>query len=242
LVVVAAVADVHYPKYASEFLRALSQVDFSRVDLFLMVGDMVLKSRYAHYPAVVGAIRRRWGGPLLAVFGNEDYEEHEEEVIKRTPGVTWLRDECKVLSVGGVSVAVVGSRGTIERPTSWQARNVPGIARRFREREGRVRELLRRARSRGYLTILATHYAPTYATLEGERSYAWPFLGSLRMERVVREVKPDLVLHGHAHNSKRTFALVDGVPVYNVSLPATGRITVVEVSRRLKDVSPLFRF
>ena len=240
---IAAVADVHYPKYASMFLKALSKIDFSNVDLFIMAGDMIFKSKFDYYANVLEAVRKYWKGVIISVFGNEEYEEHEAEIIKRFPEVIWLRDEHKILIVKGKQLCIIGSRGTIEKPTSWQARNIPNIMDIYKKREEKIMKLIKRTKSQGLLTILVTHYAPTYATLIGERREVWPFLGSLRMERVIRISKPDLVIHGHAHNSRRSRAGVNGVPVYNVSLPATKQISIIEVIMKgLKDLSPLFRY
>ncbi len=47
--------------------------------------------------------------------------------------------------------------------------------------------------------IALLHYAPVTATLEGERTDIWPFLGTDRLAAPLREHHPDLVLHGHAH-------------------------------------------
>ena len=69
--------------------------------------------------------------------------------------------------------------------------------------------------------IALLHYAPITATLQGERSDIWPFLGTDRLAAPLREHHPDLVLHGHAHAG--TFAGQLGeVPVYNVSVPVLG--------------------
>ena len=47
--------------------------------------------------------------------------------------------------------------------------------------------------------IALLHYSPITATLEGERTDIWPFLGTDRLAAPLREHHPDLVLHGHAH-------------------------------------------
>jgi len=243
LVKIAAVSDVHYPKYADLFLRALSQTNYSGIDLFLLVGDMVFKSKIAYYKDVLRAIRRYWKGTIVSIFGNEEYEEHEDKIIKKFPEVMWLRDESIVLTVKEMQLCIIGSRGTIERPTSWQIRNIPNVMKIYKEREKNLEKLIKRAKSQGLLTVLVTHYAPTYVTLQGERKEIWPFLGSLRMEQVIRTTKPDLVIHGHAHNSKRNYALINGVPVYNVSLPATKQISIINITaKKLKDLSPLFKY
>jgi Icc-related predicted phosphoesterase len=52
------------------------------------------------------------------------------------------------------------------------------------------------------------------------------------MERVVAEAKPDIAIHGHAHLG-RSYTVVDGVPVYNVALPAVKSITIINLKRGL---------
>ena len=69
--------------------------------------------------------------------------------------------------------------------------------------------------------IALLHYAPIAATLHGERSDIWPFLGTDRLAAPLREHHPDLVLHGHAHAGTFAGALGE-VPVYNVSVPVLG--------------------
>ena len=69
--------------------------------------------------------------------------------------------------------------------------------------------------------IALLHYAPTTATLEGERRDIWAFLGTDRLAVPISEHAPDLVLHGHAHAG--TFSgRIGEVPVYNVSVPVMG--------------------
>src|SRR5207247_2306126 len=70
--------------------------------------------------------------------------------------------------------------------------------------------------------IVLLHYAPTSETLEGEPPAIWAFLGTDRLAGPIREHQPDLVLHGHAHTG-RFEGEIDGVPVYNVSVPVMGR-------------------
>jgi Icc-related predicted phosphoesterase len=66
--------------------------------------------------------------------------------------------------------------------------------------------------------IALLHYAPTPETLPGEPPEIWAFLGSDRLAAPLLEHRPDLVLHGHAH-AGRLQASLEGVPVYNVSVP-----------------------
>jgi Icc-related predicted phosphoesterase len=70
--------------------------------------------------------------------------------------------------------------------------------------------------------IALLHYSPVAETLEGEPHEIWTFLGSDRLAAPILEHRPDLVLHGHAH-AGRLQSDLDGVPVYNVSVPVMGQ-------------------
>jgi len=73
------------------------------------------------------------------------------------------------------------------------------------------------------------HYSPCLETCEGEseRSFAW--LGSRKFYRVVEEQQPDLVIHGHVHNATKHKAMIGTSLVHNVSLPAVGSITELDL-------------
>ena len=66
------------------------------------------------------------------------------------------------------------------------------------------------------------HYAPTSDTLHGEPEGIWTYLGSDRLATPIAEYRPDVVLHGHAHNGSFEGAIGE-VPVYNVAVHVTGR-------------------
>ncbi|MBS7610776.1 hypothetical protein KEJ27_00970, partial [Candidatus Bathyarchaeota archaeon] len=104
------------------------------------------------------------------------------------------------------------------------------------ERFLKINRMLREVK--GEYTIVVTHYAPTYVTLEGESETAWPEMGCKKMERIIRETNPLLWIHGHAHKSNRLETWVGFTYVLNVSLPARGGIVVLDLekvrSERLK--------
>ncbi len=226
---IAAVSDAHLPKYLDLFREAVANFDFSNIDLLILAGDMVLKGRIVEYSTVLSIIRSRYSGPIYAVFGNEEYQEQEEELRTKYREITWLNDSYAGVEVKGVKLGVVGSRGVLDRPTSWQARNIPGIAIKYAERVEKLRELLTMAKRENNYVILVTHYAVACDTLKGENPRIWKYLGSARLKNVVKQVKPNVVIHGHAHNSSNPQARIDGVKVYNVALPATKQITYIEV-------------
>src|SRR3989304_2427271 len=63
----------------------------------------------------------------------------------------------------GREVRLVGTTGSLDRPTWWQRTNLPGIARAYEERVGTIDRLLE---GRGF-RVLLTHYPPAHATRGG---------------------------------------------------------------------------
>jgi len=202
------------------------------VNLVLLAGDLVERGAVHHCKLVVDRIRSVYEGELLAVFGNEEYDERKEELKRLCGDVRWLDDEYVVVALEGLRVAVIGTRGVLDKPTRWQLRNVPGIRELYRKRLERIEELLKKASREAHCVVLLTHYAPICGTLEGENERVWSQLGSRRLTRVIMRAKPDIVIHGHAHNGKRPMVRLGETRVYNVALPAVGRVTRIVVGAR----------
>jgi len=209
--------DIHSPRFLREFEISLPRR--GEACLFLLAGDIVDKGRVIFAVPVVEAVRRAYpGASIVAVFGNEEYYELEDELRKITPSVKWLSDDMAVYECNGHNVAVVGTRGALERPTSWQRRHMPWLERIYRERPRIVSELLRKAKREADIVVLLSHYALSRATIRGEPPKVWPYLYSPLMEKVITRERPNAAVHGHAHRG--TFrAVVGGVPVYNVAFP-----------------------
>ena len=231
---VAAVGDVH----GGENLRALRE-DLERLespDLFLLAGDLTDHNDADAFVDVVDAVHERVSCPIYGVFGNNEYSQSHGEYRSRCR-VPLLDDEVASLRVAGRDVRIVGSTGSLDRPTWWQRTNLPGIARLYDERVAKIDALL----EGGGYRILLIHYPPTYATMGGEKEEWRPELGSKKLEAVVLRRRPDLVVHGHIHKGIPFASLATGqrtiddfdprgaIPVYNVAYPVTRRITVVDV-------------
>lgn len=218
-------SDVHTPRYLHLLVRSLSAMRINHEPCaILMAGDLIDKGRVGMMSQLLAAVRARLrGSRLLAVFGNEEYHHIRGELRRLYSDVTWLDDEYLVFECGETTIAVVGTTGALERPTKWQARNMPELYRVYRERPRRVAEMIDMARREAELVILMSHYALSRDTVAGEDPRIWPYLYSSAMERVVVEKKPHLAVHGHAHRG-RPFASVSGVPIFNVALPLNGEI------------------
>jgi len=213
---------VHSPLYLEAFRSSLSSLS-DEPCLFLFAGDIVERGRVeAAGPVFEAARQAAPSSTLVAVFGNEEYHDREDEFRRAYPWVDWLDDEYRVYECAGQRVAVVGTRGALARPTSWQRRNMPWLERVYRERPVRIARLLDEASREADIVILLSHYALARATIKGEDPRVYPYLYSPAMERVVREARPHAAVHGHAHKGTPR-AVVSGVPVYNVAFPLNRR-------------------
>ncbi len=230
---IAAVGDVHGGENLPALRKDLEGLE--PPDLFLLAGDLTDHNDVDGFVEVVDAVRGRASCPVYGVFGNNEYSQSHGEYRKRSR-VPLLDDEVATVRVAGRDVRIVGSTGSLDRPTWWQRTNLPGIARLYDERVAKIDALLQGDGFR----ILLTHYPPTYATMGGEKEEWRPELGSKKLEAVILRRRPDLVVHGHIHKGipfatlatgQRTIDAFDprgAIPVHNVAYPVTRTITVID--------------
>ena len=229
VVSIVAVSDIHSPIYLSLFVEALARYR-GDPDLVLLAGDLVDGNRIDMLQPVHDRLLDRFRGkPIIAVFGNEEYRGYEEEYRRRYPGIRWLDDEYLVISIGDHRVGVVGTRGALDKPTTWQSRNMPWLEHYYRELPDKMAKLVEEARGEGAdIVVLLTHYGVTYQTVYGEPRWVWPYLASRRMGEVLKG-RVDLIIHGHAHNAKRLKASINNTQVYNVALPANKSLVEIRI-------------
>lgn len=229
---IVAVGDVHAPKYFKEFLSALSRVNWSGSNaLVLLAGDLVDKGKIEFMKPVIKAIHSSINGVTIGIFGNEEYDSLKDKIRSEYNSVIWLDDEVYYYEHEDSKIAIIGSRGVLDKPTLWQRRNIPNIEEVYAERLEKIEYLLKKV-PLGYTIILLTHYAPTYLTLEGEDKRIWPMLGSKRLEKLLLKYQPKLAIHAHAHKSTRHEAYVKSTQVINVSFPARHSIVTINLKRQ----------
>jgi Icc-related predicted phosphoesterase len=71
--------------------------------------------------------------------------------------------------------------------------------------------------------VALPHYAPVDATLVGETTGLWPFLGRYLPAEAADAAGAALVVHGHAHAARGGGVTPGGVPVRNVAQPVIRR-------------------
>ncbi len=225
-----AVSDVHSPRFFAQFVGSLENC--AAPDLFLMAGDMVNRGTVSEFPRVLDAIDDTLGRgfPIVSCFGNEEYSEVRDPILSQVgERVIFLDEKAQNFEIGGLTVGIAGTQGSLDRPTEWQRRNLPNIKGVFERRAHRAASLLKKMSGKVDRRILLMHYSPCIETCvgENERTFAW--LGSRKFYAVVKKEQPDLVIHGHVHNSVVHEFRVDSTVVRNVSFPSVKCVTELEV-------------
>ena len=225
--IIAATSDVHSPMYYEEFVRAIAVLT-SKPDLFLIAGDMVHRGEIGEWQKIVNALSGKFFCPIVACFGNNEYQQLRDELKEKFREVRFLDDQSLVLKVGDTDVGVFGTTGSLETPTPWQKANVPNIEKTYAERITLAEKHLHRM-PRAF-RILLTHYSPTYRTLEGENPRFFSSMGNQLYENVINAQKPNLVLHGHSHRGLKQ-SWIDTVPVFNVAIQVNRGIVVIDTDK-----------
>lgn len=211
---IAAVADIHSPRYIKEFTTSLRLCQTP--DIFLFAGDIVNRGMVEEYPRIVDAIEGYHGKvPIIACFGNEEYIESRNEIVSLVGNDVIFLDESTItLSIGGSRLGVVGTSVIFNQQFSLS--EIKDV---FEKRVRRVSKLLQSVSKTSKHTILLLHYSPLADEYPNTHSFSW------WVSKAVQEVKPTLIIHGHIHDSKILKTKIETTSVYNVALPAVGSIT-----------------
>ncbi len=224
---IAATSDAHVPLYYEEFVRAVENLKV-KPDLFLISGDMIHRGDLDEYQKVYNVLFGKIFCPIVACFGNNEYQQLRDQVKEKFKEIRFLDDQSIIVKAGGVDVGIFGTTGSLETPTPWQKTNIPNIEKIYEDRimlaEKHLNRLPRKFR------ILIMHYSPTYKTLQGENPRFFSSMGNQLYENVINSQKPNLVLHGHSHRGTKN-AWVNTVPVFNVALPLNRGIVIIDTDK-----------
>jgi uncharacterized protein len=224
---IAAAGDVHCSEENRDaVLTAFDAID-GEVEAVLLAGDLTTHGE-PEQAALLAEACRGMETPVAAVLGNHDlHANRADEVVEvlREAGIVVLErshtvvgEGCR-LGVAGVKGFVGGFRG-MGLPDFGE----PSLRAIYAECGEEAAALGRGLHEIALcpFRVALLHYAPIPDTLHGEAAEIWPFLGSDRLAAPILEHRPDLVLHGHAH-AGRLQGELEGVPVYNVSVPVMGQ-------------------
>jgi len=226
---VAAAGDVHcHEQNRDAVLRAFEAID-GEVDLLLLAGDLTTHGE-PEQGAVLAEACSSISTPVVAVLGNHDLHAGRADEVAAVlvdAGVELLGTghPTHVLASGG-QVGVAGAKGFVGgfHGLGLPDFGEPSLREIYTETTAEVEALAAGLREISVcpFRIALLHYSPTSETLDGEPSEIWALLGSDRLAGPILEHRPDLVVHGHAHAGAFEGSL-EGVPVYNVSVPVMGR-------------------
>lgn len=214
---IAAVADIHYPRFFSQFEESLRNL--TKPDIFLLAGDIVNRGKSDGYAVVVDAIDSNFGNiPIVACFGNEDYNMfHNEQQIVESVGkrVTFLDNRSITISIKGTKIGIIGVSIIGER-----VKEVSAIRSVFEDLAQWISQSLEELMAIVSEVIILSHYSPL---AENEASFSWWFW------EAVKNYLPSTIVHGHIHDAIKNKVEVESTSVYNVALPATGSITEINL-------------
>jgi Icc-related predicted phosphoesterase len=224
---VAAAGDIHAGAGERDRIgEAFRRVE-EQADLVLLAGDLT-KHGQVDEVCVVADACRDISIPVVAVLGNHDWQSDRASDLVRTlgeAGVVVLDRSHTILPVNGASVGIVGVKGFVGGfGNQWANFGEPlfrdAYAETTRDVDGLERGL--QAIDPCAVRIALLHYSPVEATLVGEPERLWLVLGAERLAGPIRDHRPDLVVHGHAHAGSFE-GEIEGVPVYNVAVHVIGR-------------------
>ena len=224
---VAAAGDLHAGRNDADRVReAFARVEES-ADLVLLAGDLTQHGEVEEAHVLADACRGL-AIPVLAVLGNHDWQSDRAGDLARTlgeTGIVVLERAHTILPIKGVSVGIVGVKGFVGGfGNGWANFGEPLFREAYAETTRDVEALdqgLHAIASCG-VRIALLHYSPTSETLRGEPERLWLVLGAERLALPIRDHRPHLVVHGHAHRGAFEGS-IDGVPVHNVAVHVTGK-------------------
>ncbi len=225
---IAAAGDIHCSEDNRDaVLTAFDAID-GEVDAVLLAGDLTTHGE-PDQAVVLADACRGMETPVVTVLGNHDlHSDRGDEVVRVLvdAGIGVLDRSHTTVGVGSCRLGVAGTKGFVGgfRGLGLADFGEASLRRLYTETGEEVEALSLGLREIAVcpFRVALLHYAPVAETLHGEPPEIWTWLGSDRLAAPILEHRPDLVLHGHAH-AGRLQAELEGVPVYNVSVPVMGQ-------------------
>ena len=220
---IAAVGDVHLDAdVLGRFRPALEELP-DCADVLLLAGDLTRHGTESEARCVA----EEFGGlgvPVVTVLGNHDHQcDQVPQVVKvlEDAGITVLEGTGTVLECPGGRLGVAGVKGFgggfgNRMLDSFGEPAIKQFVHEAVNEAMRLESALRQLDTERVFVLL--HYAPIAATVEGEPTEIFPFLGSSRLaETIDRFDNVRAIVHGHAHHGTYSGKTLRGTPVYNVA-------------------------
>jgi len=225
---VAAAGDVHCaPENRDAVMTAFDAID-GEAEVLLLAGDLTTHGQPEQAEVLADACRGM-ETPVVAVLGNHDLHANRADELVEVlsgAGIQVLNRSHTTVGSAPCRIGVAGAKGFVGGFRGLGLPDFGELSLRaiYAETTDEVSGLSQGLNEIALcpFRIALLHYAPVAETLDGEPPEIWTFLGSDRLAAPILEHRPDLVLHGHAH-AGRFQADLDGVPVYNVSVPVMGQ-------------------
>ena len=240
---IAALGDLHYGRNAApgSLQPLFSQIN-DCADVLVLCGDLTDYGLVEEAQALVRELASV-KLPMVGVLGNHDVESSQETDLAKVfadAGIAMLDgDSTEVLGVGFAGVK--GFAGGFGRRAlgPWGEQIIKKFVHEAVNEALKLESALARLRNDRRIAVL--HYAPIQATVEGEPTEIFPFLGCSRLEEPLGRYPVTAVFHGHAHHGRPEGFTTKNVPVYNVSLSLMRHVfperpfRVIEVDLRADD-------
>ncbi len=218
---IAATADLHYGKHSKGKMQELFTHVSREADVLLLAGDLTDYGLAEEAELLAADIHAHLRIPAIAVLGNHDFESGHPEAVRNVmddAGVTILDGEAtEVEGVGFAGVCGFGGGFGRRMLNAWGEPLIKAFVQEAIDQAVQLEQALGTMQSERRVVLL--HYSPIRATVEGEPSEIFPFLGSSRLEEPINRFRVTAVFHGHAHKGTADGATATNIPVYNVSAP-----------------------
>ena len=214
---VAAVADVHSPRFLNEFRTALKRCETP--DLFLFAGDMINRGKAYEYPKVLDIVESQLGSgfPIVACFGNEEPQDCHDEIQASTKDrITFLDERECTFNISGIRISIIGMSAV-----NPQSNSVNEMRTKFEARSHRLSDLLQSSSQDADYVILLMHFSPLKEVCSSEFSW-W-------IQKAIEKNPPNHIIHGHIHDSIKNEVKIGLTVIRNVAFPAIGSITELNV-------------
>ncbi|HEY8399637.1 MAG TPA: metallophosphoesterase [Cytophagaceae bacterium] len=223
MVRIGAVGDIHVHETDEGKWKEYFKLVSTKADILIIAGDLTDTGHLVEAEVLANELKH-CTIPVVAVFGNHDYERGNQRTIKKMlekEHVHVLDGESVVLNNLGFA-GVKGFGGGFDK--YMLSMFGEDMLKSFVHEA--VNEALKLDRALTHLEgdesgnlkkIVITHYAPIQSTVHGEPEQIFPFLGSSRLVEPINRRQVVAAFHGHAHKGQLEGATSSGVKVFNVA-------------------------